>query len=152
MSVRVIADTKLSGVAKLGARIRGLAMQRVLVGIPEGRTEPGGMSTAQVGAWNEFGTATIPERPWLRTGITRNLPYFRRVNESNLRRVVDGRMSVGTALDLLGVAAAGKVKENLLAGPWAPNAPSTIAAKGSDKPLVDSGQLVNSISHQVEPA
>ncbi len=152
VSVRVLQDTKMAGVAKLGLRLRALAASRVLVGIPEGKTEPDGTSTAQVGAWNEFGTATIHERPWLRTGITRNLPYFKRVNEANLRAVMDGRMAVGTALDILGVAAAGKVKENLIKGPWTPNAPSTIAAKGSDKPLIDSTQLVNSISHEVEAA
>lgn len=33
---------------------------------------------------------------------------------------------------------------------WAPNAPSTIAQKGSDSPLIDRGELRRSITHVVE--
>ena len=33
---------------------------------------------------------------------------------------------------------------------WAPNAPSTIARKGSDKPLIDTGDLRKSITYVVE--
>jgi hypothetical protein len=33
---------------------------------------------------------------------------------------------------------------------WAPNAPSTIAAKGSDKPLIDTGELRRDITYVVK--
>ena len=34
-------------------------------------------------------------------------------------------------------------------GNWVPNAPATIRRKGSDRPLIDTGQLVNSVEYEV---
>ena len=41
-------------------------------------------------------------------------------------------------------------KESLLDGPWPPNSARTIAMKGSDQPLIDTGRLNQSQRAQVE--
>jgi hypothetical protein len=40
-------------------------------------------------------------------------------------------------------------KQVLRDGPWAPNAPSTIARKGSATPLIDSAREVNAIRYVI---
>ncbi|RLI81339.1 hypothetical protein DRP04_06355 [Archaeoglobales archaeon] len=55
-------------------------------------------------------------------------------------------------LRLAGAFLEGKVKETIQQGrqDWPPLKPSTIKRKGSDKPLIDTGKLLNSITHKVE--
>ena len=55
-------------------------------------------------------------------------------------------------LRLAGAFLEGKVKEIIQRGrpDWPPLKPSTIRCKGSDKPLIDTGKLLNSITHKVE--
>ncbi len=150
---RVVVDTRLEGLRRLGDRAAALGRERVLIGIPAGAVEPDGTSSAQVGAWMEYGVPSrgIPERPWLSTGIRNGMPYFKKVNTASLRRVMDGTATVQIALDTLGVAAVAEVKHGIVVGPWAPNAPATVARKGSDKPLVDTTAMLNSVTHVVEP-
>jgi hypothetical protein len=41
------------------------------------------------------------------------------------------------------------VKNKVVTGPFEPNKPATIARKGSDRPLIDTAQLLNSITYVV---
>ncbi len=154
-TVTISKNTHLAGLEAVRARVRALAESKVYVGVPAGKSEPDGTSLGQVAAWTEFGTRNSdgsvrsPERPFLRTGINRAVKKMGPLNRSNLRQVVDGRMAVGTALDLLGVFAVGEVKQGMVDGPFAANAPSTIAKKGSDKPTIDSGNLRQAVTHVV---
>jgi len=50
---------------------------------------------------------------------------------------------------VLGVAGVAAVKQKMLDGPFQPNAESTKKRKGSDKPLFDTSQLFQSITHVV---
>jgi len=52
-------------------------------------------------------------------------------------------------LNRVGVVAVGEVQEQIRRGDYKPNAESTIARKGSDKPLIDKGRLIQSISYEV---
>lgn len=55
-------------------------------------------------------------------------------------------------LRLAGAFLEGRVKETIQRGrpDWPPLKPSTVKRKGSDKPLIDTGKLLNSITHKVE--
>lgn len=53
-------------------------------------------------------------------------------------------------LEALALKCAGEVQAMLAAGIAPPNAPSTIAKKGSSTPLIDTGQLRSSITGKVE--
>ena len=63
-----------------------------------------------------------------------------------------GRMDPRRGLELLGAFAAAEVKKTITAGAGVPppNAPSTIAKKGSDRPLVDTGRLLGAIQWEIE--
>lgn len=151
VTVEVIRDTNLKGLGELGRRLLSLDAT-VLVGVPAGATEADGTSLALVAAANEFGVPSknIPERSFLRAGIRRSRGWLRRLNANSLKRVFNGAMTGDAALNLLGIAAAGKIKEEIIIGDFAQNAPATIKAKGSDKPLVDTAQLRQSITYVID--
>jgi hypothetical protein len=154
VSVSSISGTGFAGLAAVRARMFALSQQRIMVGVPSGRTEPDGTSTALVAATVEFGNPAVgsPERPVLRHGIKRAMPGIVSLASRTTKAVVDGRMAVGHALDLVGLYAVGEIKTNQVTEHWAPNADSTIARKGSDKPTIDTGAYRQAITHVVVPA
>lgn len=128
-------------------------MSRVKVGLPKGSLPyPDGTSVINVGLWNEFGTKDIPERSWLRTGIKKNLKKYKRINREGLKKVLRGTSTVEKSLNILGAIAAGDVKENITSIKKPANAKSTVRAKKSSNPLIDTGHLRASITFEVEDA
>lgn len=144
-NLRVVRDTHGRGLRELAAR---LASQRVLVGVPRGAAEQDGTQMWQVAAASEFGVPekNIPERSFLRAGLRKYLPEFARVARLGMTAVVRGAIGEGIALGQLGAVAAGWVKRYIAEGSFAPNVPRTIARKGSDRPLIDTGSLRQSIT------
>ena len=153
MSVRIIRDTHLAGLAALAHRFETMH-ERVMVGVPAGAKEEDGTPIALIAAVHEFGSpkAGIPERSFLRTGLKRARPLFATLNFDSLKKVANGLLSIHEALDRLGAAAAGAVKEEIVIGTFVPLRPATIARKGSDKPLIHSGSLRQAITWIIEGA
>jgi len=149
-NVRVIRDTNGAGLAALAKRLRA-GEHRVLVGVPRGAgNEENGASLPMVAATVEFGKENQPERPFLRGGIRKALPTVRRVAARDLAAVARGQKTIDGALDMTGVIAVGAVKQFMVGPNFEPNAPSTIAKKGSSQPTVDQAQLRQSITSVVE--
>jgi hypothetical protein len=63
--------------------------------------------------------------------------------------VLLGRLSEDAALGLLGTKAVGEIQKRMARGIKPDNAPSTIAAKGSSTPLIDTGRLRQSVTYAV---
>lgn len=82
----------------------------------------------------------VPARPFLRNAQ----------NKANKRgtNLVKARLDEGTNVDALckelAVMLTDEIKKSIRTGNWEPNAPSTIRQKHSSKPLIDTGQLLNS--------
>ncbi len=104
---------------------------------------------AERAAYNEFGTEDVPERPFL----TQSASRWR--DEEILSDAVDeifaGR-SADQALERAGARAVGVVQETITEGGFVPNAPATVAAKGSSTPLVDTGAMRQGVAYEVVPA
>jgi phage gpG-like protein len=164
----------LPGLKALMARMNG-ANRSVLVGVPSGEhtksmekitfesgktkrvtvtADKGDVSLATIAAVHEFGSPehNIPERSFLRGGIRRAAPKLNAVNIDSLRKVLLAKMSIEQAIEKLGMVAAGEVKREFIVGDFVPNKPATIKRKGSSRPLVDTGQLRQSITFIVEGA
>ena len=111
-----------------------------------------GLTQVQLGIIHEYGTSKIPARPFIGASFNAN----RRDYESLLTRAVKAAGERGAAVFtkmLGGIAAkmAAEMKKYVTLGNnLTPNAESTVRAKGSDRPLVDTGRLVNSITWKVE--
>lgn len=124
---------------------------RVRVGILESAGQHKGAEGRQVidiAVDNEFGTDRIPERPFMRTAAKELEPEMAALGDKLLAAVIAGTMTVDHALDVIGLKAQAGFKKRLTEGPWTPNAPMTIAKKGSDRPLIDTGQMRDSIQYE----
>lgn len=123
----------------------------------KGGQKHGAYTNAEIGAVHEFGVPAgegrpaIPERSHLRSTLDEKKSEIIDLQKKLLRGVFDGKLDVEKALNVLGLKVVSDIKRKITSGPGVPppNAPSTIEAKGSDRPLVDTSQLVNSISHAV---
>jgi len=130
---------------ELLARVRGLDRAHARVGVFEGEI-------ARIATIHEYGApeAGIVERSWLRETLRRKHAELVALQGKLTRLVIAGRLAPRAAASLLGTWAAGAIKARITSeGDFAPLAPSTIAAKGSSRPLVDTGQLVGSITYVV---
>lgn len=123
----------------------------VTVGIHEqdaSRKIDDGLSNAVLGFWHEYGTSRAPQRSFLRSTYDRKEDEYRRFFKAAMARAARRGKRI-RALDLVGMKIAADVKETIRAHIPPPNAPETIAKKGSSTPLIDSGELLNSIDYQV---
>lgn len=116
--------------------------------------EQAGLTNAQLAAIHEFGApkAGIPERSFIRATIDVNRSTYRAVVIPRLiKAVVEGRSSIHRAFSLLGLKVVADIKNRITTGAGVPPPlkPATIAAKGSDRPLVDTGRLLGAITYEV---
>lgn len=108
----------------------------------------GGVTVLDVAIWNEFGTEDIPERSFLRAWFDENVTKARELVRRLLENVVVGKRKLAEVPEVLGATFVGQIQKRISAGIAPENAPSTIAQKGSDKPLINKGQLRSSITHR----
>lgn len=146
--------------AKLKAELRKLQKVDVLVGWPEDtshRKESTQITNPQLAFVHSHGSPlqNIPARPILQPAI--EAPDNKALITEELKRAAQSALSAepteATAhLNRAGLAAANAAKSWFTdaRNQWAPNRPATIARKGSDKPLIDTGQLRRSVSFVVK--
>ncbi len=132
----------------LRARLDQLADTVVKVGVFAGTGEG---ELATVAAVHEFGNDHSPERSFLRRTFHEQKDRFAKAIAGASKRVVDGRVAPHAALGALGVLAATAVKNTIARGPHIPPPlkPETVRRKKSRRPLVDTGQLLNSITWKI---
>lgn len=131
------------GGAKLEAHLAGIAKKladgKVLrVGFLETETYPDGTNVAQVAYWNEYGTSKSPPRPFFRQMIAAKSPGWGVALGKNLKA---NDYDASKALSLVGMGIKDQLTQSIVDFSSPGNAPSTIAHKGFDKPLVDTGQM-----------
>lgn len=150
VSVKVLKDIDPKAIDKLKQRLVG-ENKVVNVGIPQGAREEDGTPVAMVAAVHEYGSPSqgIPERPFLRVAVQKNRIKYVRLNRINLVKMLRGQMSIEQALGQLGEMAKGDVQTEIRSGDFAPLKPATIKRKGSSRPLIDTGQMVQSIAWEL---
>ena len=116
------------------------------VGILEGAKYPNGTSVAQVAFWNEFGTKRAPPRPFFRTAIAKKSASWGTILAKGMAYY---KMDSAKALAALGTQMQSDIRESLVNWTTPPNAPSTIARKGFNKPLIDTGVMQRKIDYKV---
>lgn len=116
-----------------------------------------GLSNVEIAIINEFkesvGPGGVgPARSFLRSTYDTKREDWEKLLERFLRLVIAGKIDLKDALELVGQRASADVKKRILSGAGIPppNTQATIDRKGSSRPLVDSSQMVNSISYQVK--
>jgi len=115
-----------------------------------------GPSVVDVAFWNEFGTSTSPERPFMRSAIDTNLGKIRKQQEVLFGEIIAGEKTVNKALQSLGATIRFLIQNRIqTATSWAvPNAPSTARRKRRTgfrgaAPLQETLVLLRAISSRV---
>jgi hypothetical protein len=106
------------------------------------------LTVLEVAIFNEFGLG-VPERSFIRAYVDANEKRIKEMCRVLALQVLAGKISQEQALELLGLKLVGEIQQRIADGIPPPNAPSTIKAKGSSVPLIDTGQLRSSITHRV---
>lgn len=103
----------------------------------------------QIALAHEFG-AGVPLRPFLRTSLAKHRMRWSRGLKVFAAAWARGEYAAAEVqVRRVGVAMVGDVQGTIRDEPWAPNSAATIARKGSDKPLIDTGQMRQSIRAEV---
>lgn len=139
------------GFTEIITNLKKLGGKEIKIGIQgdEEAEYKNGVSVIDVAIFNEFGTNKIPSRPFIRQcfALHSQEAYER------LKKAVDfieRGGDVDLALGNIGQWYEQRMKHVLTTYAWKPNSQATIKQKGSSKPLIDTGQLRNSIRYKVE--
>ena len=132
----------------------------VRVGVLNDATTEDGKSVAEYAAYNEFGTATIPPRPFLRTTIAEQRDKWGALAKRYLQAgIAAGSPAAGRmAMEAAGRQAQVDIQDKIMSNMPPPNAPATAARKAKRKgggysgTLFDTGALHKSIDYEVTEA
>lgn len=113
-----------------------------------------GLNNAEIGLRNEFGVMSlrIPERSFLRMPLITRLPKtLEKVARKDWIKelLASGKLGLLKKLGAAGEAAIFDAFATKGFGKWKPNAPLTVMLKGSARPLIDHGELRQSIASEV---
>lgn len=107
----------------------------------------------------------IPARSWLQMPLERSQDLRAKIKEKTQLTKSERELAelaiteygdygiLGELAQAVGVSALEQIQEAFDTegfGEWTPNSPATIRAKGSEMPLIDTGNLRNSITYKVE--
>ena len=139
---------------KFYAELEKLKQNEVFIGYQAGHakhTDEDGNTAdmAEIAMFNELGTSTSPPRPFLRMTVDENKDKINQFVETQTKRIAEGA-SAEQCMKQMGAFGVSLVQEKIGNGTFAPNAESTIKAKGSDKPLIDTGQLRQSVHYVIK--
>lgn len=131
----------------LQENIKGLTSKATLnVGFFESSRYTEGTYVAQVARIQEYGSLKIPPRPFFRNAIDNNMQKWLDFLGRDLVNTNNAELSYNR----LGEMARGDIVESITQLDTPPNAPKTIARKGSSNPLIDTGFLRANVTFKVE--
>ena len=145
----IIKNTNGKGLAKLMTYLKELNKERVYVGVP--RSSNGIRGNAMIAMTHEFGSLAnnIPERSFLRSTVLEQADKYARIFATNIPDAIKNGTPAYEAYSKLGTIAMNDVRLKIASGEFAALAPATIKRKKSSKPLVDTGNLRQSINYEI---
>lgn len=149
MSVKVkISDTPDG--RKFKRMLEELATLEVRIGFQAGEAqEEDGTDMCDVAAYNELGTEHIPARPFLRKSVDENASKINSFMKAKVKELTQGKPGE-QVLKEIGIFQKDLIQEKIKSGTFEPNADSTIAKKGSSKPLIDTGKMRQSVNYVIQ--
>ena len=124
----------------------------------DGKVDDSDFTMLELAAVHEFGSedGTIPERSFIRASLQQAYDdgEMQKVCASLYKRIAEGELNTDQALKILGEWAVTIIKKFVTEGPYIEPElkPGTIAAKGSDRPLVDTGAMINAVQYEITGA
>lgn len=139
---------------KFYAELEKLKQNEVFIGYQAGHakhTDEDGNTAdmAEIAMFNELGTENSPPRPFLRMTVDENKEKINQFVETQTKRIAQGA-SAEQCMKQMGAFGVSLVQEKIGNGTFTPLKESTIKAKGSDKPLIDTGQMRQSVHYVIK--
>ncbi|WP_320972294.1 hypothetical protein [Enterocloster bolteae] len=144
-----VRDTETPEGRKLKKMLKELAELQVRVGFQHGENTENGVDMCDIAAFNELGTENSPSRPFLRKSVDENQEKINAFLQGTKADLLSGK-SAEMVLKEIGIFQKDLVQEKITEGSYAPNAESTIRRKGSNKPLIDSGKMRQSVNYVIK--
>lgn len=137
---------------KFYAELKKLKEMMVRVGYQRGDEveEESGVDLCDIAAWNEFGTSNAPSRPFMRDSVDNHVEQINTFLKQQLSMLARGETTAENVFNAIGVFQKGLVQKEIVDGQFEPNAPSTIKRKKSDKPLIDTGKMRQSVNYVIK--
>lgn len=99
---------------------------------------------------HEHGTARTPKRAFVAPALAKNQGKYLRLVGDRLTPMLTGRISPNQTWHYVGQQAVADVQMYMVQESFTPLSPKTIKAKGSSRPLIDTGQLRQSVTYKVK--
>ena len=96
-----------------------------------------------------YGTATIPARPFLEDGIRSKESEIEQAMAEEVKKVEEGQSANWAKIGSMAVGAVQELVRSDYYKTRVPNSQKTIDYKGSDKPLIDGADMINSLVYIV---
>lgn len=128
---------------KLIAEIEKFNSMEAVAGFPNGPDD-----VVAIAAYNEFGTSTIPPRPFIQQTMSKHEGEISETFASAVAQVMSGA-TAEDALNQIGKTFKEMIQAEISSGDFVPNAPETVAKKGSSTPLIDTGRMRDSVDYMV---
>jgi hypothetical protein len=152
-----------TGKKQLTALLANAKNSDVQVGWVERKQYPASsITTASAAAINEFGAIghNIPPRPFMRPTISKQQNEWKKIASNEFKRIMKQEQSINGTMEIIGLKVAGDIRETITQIQSPALSPKTIAARiarrankhmvgNLTKPLVDTGYMLNSLTHKV---
>lgn len=129
-------------------QLRELAELEVRIGFQSDGGSEDKADIIDIAMWNELGTENIPSRPFMRDSVDKHGSAINHMLASQKDTLLKGT-SAERILKIVGVFQKELIQSEIEQGDFVANAPATVQKKGSDKPLIDTGRMKNSVNFQI---
>lgn len=161
--IRVTSRTRVvrNRIPQVVAGIRGMDNAVTKVGFPEGERVATGNSNgdrqiddmselSRIAFTLEFGAPHLGNKKWpfMTKALQNNKGRVKDLSAQLYDRASEGRLETMRALGILGEFHQEQIKEQIRLTRTPRLEESTIERKGSSKPLVDTGQMIQSVTHK----
>ena len=151
----VTTETKPNLFQRILDSAKGLTEKGVVAGFPKGRLNTphyeNGESIIDVAIKNNYGMG-VPRRDFMTPSSKKWMKFFSESLDIVRRDMLDNKLDSDKFLKAMGQKGSDIISKEIIALDTPPNAPSTIAKKGSSNPLVDTGAMSRSTTWQIRRA
>ena len=148
----------VSRTKEVKANLKDMGRYKIEIGVfSESGSTDDGVHYALIAGVHEFGvtmrqakgTIVIPERSFLRSTFDEKSDEWFNFVKKRMPAVMFSQMTAKQLMELLGAKIVSDIQKKIKDISDPPNAPSTIAQKGSSNPLIDTGGLRMRVTYKV---
>lgn len=151
ITLTVQISKKKDNLNKIIKRLETSMNDELRIGFFDGEMHPSGNPVATIALINDVGSTTNPPRPFMSSGLKSILrsSTYRKMYADQLRKILSGKITPRGAYEEIGKYAVEDLKQ--LIDDWTnpPNSAKTIAIKGRNDPLVDTGTMMQSVKYKI---